>query len=145
MHSSRLATSLACVLTVATPALAEDFVLVKNAGITTDALTPQQVRALFLGETKTWDGGGAVQVVLPEGEEGVFKAFAAAIFRVPAGVLRGKQKQEVFKGELRKPLACSSDTACLELVKSTKGAVGVVSAEAAAHLPAGVALLKVSN
>jgi hypothetical protein len=69
-----------------------------------------------------------------------FAVFAAGI---SDDTLANKMKQEVFKGELRRPIVVTSDKSCVNAVANDPGGVGVVSAETAKSLPEGVTVLAV--
>ena len=134
MRSFILAAAAALALPLAS--LADDFVLVRNAKTASDKVTAEEAKDMFLGKAKSWKKGGPVQVVLPaKGSPEL--AWLAGLFGVPESTLLSKIKQEVFKGELRKPIDASDEGALLQAVGKTDGALGVASSSAS--LPAGVA------
>jgi len=67
------------------------------------------------------------------------------VFDVGEVTLLTKIKQEVFKGEMKKPIACSGDEECLAKVKANEGGIAIVTSVAASALPAGVVILNLSN
>jgi len=126
-------------------ARADNFVFVRNAKNNTARLTKADVRAIFTGKQKQWGDGKLVQVVLAqEGSPGL-GWLTGTIFGVGEVALITKIKQEVFKGEMRRPISCDGDEDCIAKVKANEGGVAVVSSEAAAALPAGVATVPISN
>src|SRR5262245_22290543 len=89
-------------------AAGDGFVLVANARSTRQTLPKADVRALYTGKAKQLDGEAVVVVVRGE-EDAVFVTFADQVFGVPPHTLMSKIKQEVFKGEMAKPIKAASD------------------------------------
>jgi hypothetical protein len=56
-----------------------------------------------------------------------------------------KIKQEVFKGEMKKPITAATPAEAVEAVRNNPGAIAVVPADTAKALPAGVALLPLGD
>ncbi len=127
---------------LATAARAEDMVAVRNAKVPTTSVSKTELRELLTGKTKQWPNGSLVQVVMGGEESPDVQWMASKIFGVGTVALVTKMKQEVFKGELKKPLSCTTDEECLALVKRTEGALAFVSA--GTKLPAGVAPLAIT-
>lgn len=126
-------------------ARADNFVFVRNARNSTARLSRADVRAIYTGKQKQWGDGKLVQVVLgQEGSPGL-GWLTGTIFGVGEVALITKIKQEVFKGEMRRPISCEGDEDCIAKVKANEGGVAVVSSEAALALPSGVVVLPVSN
>jgi len=120
---------------------ADDFIVIKNAKNSVDSVSVAEVKDVFIGRMKTWKGGGVVVTVLgSEGSPG-FAWLAEKIFSVNAKTLMSKIKQEVFKGEMNKPISVADDDEAISQVKGNASAVAVVSAAKAASLPAGVTVL----
>lgn len=101
------------------------------------------LKGLYLGKVKTRGGAPVIVVVRPEGDE-VFEHFATEMFDVSAKTLLAKIKQEVFKGEMTKPIKAADDAAVLHAVAADPAAIGVVATGAARTLPDGVAVLEVT-
>jgi ABC-type phosphate transport system substrate-binding protein len=135
------------VLVASARASADDgFVIVVNASAGAEhALTRKDVKALFLGEKKVWGSGAVVQLTMIDDDDPALTAMASAVFGVPSNVLRAKIKQRVFAGDLRKPNTATSEADLLELVKKTPGAIAVVSAANATHLPSGVTSITIGG
>jgi len=122
---------------------ADGFVFIRHARSSTTTVSASEVREMLTGKTKQWRGGAVVQVVLPPEGGPAMKWLAESVFGVTEKVLLTKIRQEVFKGEMRKPLTSASDTQSIELVKAHAGGLGAVTADAARALPEGVAILTV--
>jgi len=125
-------------------ARADGFAVVCNAHGAPSSLDKSEVRAIFTGKTKTISGNAVLVVVRGEGDA-TFGQFADAVFGISAKTLLAKIKQEVFKGEMPKPVKAGSDDEVLEAVGQTAGTIGVVSAGAAQHLPKTVTVIRIGG
>jgi hypothetical protein len=129
--------------TFARAAMADDFVLVRNTRNTTASVSRGDVKDLSVGKRKTWGSGAVVQLVLPPAGTPALDWFASAVVGVPEGALLNKIRQEVFKGELRKPLTAASDKDTLSAVAADPGTLGIVHATSVKSLPGDVAVLAI--
>ena len=139
--------ALALVLLVASrPARADDgLVLIRNAKNPTASLSVAAAAKLFTGRTKVWSDGSVVQPVLLDGGSKEFKWLAGRVFGIAPRELLSKMKQEVFRGEMRRPIVVSASADCAAAVARKAGAIGVVDAATAKALPAGVAIIKLDH
>jgi hypothetical protein len=126
------------------PAGADGFVLIRNAKSPSTALSKSEVRAIYMGKAKMFGNDVAV-VVVPADDTPAFSGFADQVFGTNTKTLLTKIKQEVFKGEMSKPLKAAADDDVVHLVAGTAGAIGVVSAPTAKTLPATVAVIAVGG
>lgn len=124
-------------------AQAVEFVLIHNTKTGTQSVTRSELKDMAIGRRKTWPSGAPVQLVLEPVGAPEMKWFATISTGISDDTLAAKMKQEVFKGELRRPINVSSDKACVNAVANDPGGVGVVSAETAKSLPEGVTVLAV--
>jgi len=124
-------------------ALGADFVLIQNAKTGAQSVTHAELKELAIGKKKTWPSGGPVQLVLEPPGTPELRWFAQQAAGTTDETLYAKIKQEVFKGELRRPVSVTSDKDCVSAVAADPGAMGVVSAETAKSLPAGVTVLAI--
>jgi hypothetical protein len=128
----------ACLLALwAGPAQA-DFVVVRNAKNTTAKLAKDAVKGVFSGRTKTWPGGETIILVIGSEDSPAMSWLASAIFGVSTKTFLAKIKQDVFKGDVPRPLSANDDAATIKKVQSGAGVVGVVTDAAARSLPADV-------
>ena len=97
-------------------AAADGFALVANARAGTASLSKSDVRALYTGKAKTL-GGNAVVVVVRGEDDAPFGQFVDQVFGIPARALLAKIKQEVFKGEMQKPVKAASDDEVVQAVE----------------------------
>ena len=124
-------------------ARAVEFVLIHNVKTGQTSVSKNELKDMAIGRRKTWSSGAPVQLVLQAVGTPEMKWFAIYAAGISDDTLANKMKQEVFKGELRRPIIVSSDKGCVNAVANDPGAVGVVSAETAKSLPEGVAVLAV--
>jgi len=125
-------------------ARADDYVLIRNAKSPSSTLSKADVRAIYTGKSKMFGNDVAV-VVVPNDDTPAFAAFTERVFDTNTKTLISKIKQEVFKGDMSKPLKASSDADVVHLVSATVGTIGVIAAAAAKALPAGVAVIPVGG
>lgn len=124
-------------------ALAVEFVLIHNAKTGTSSVSKTELKDMAIGRKKAWPSGAPVQLVLESVGAPEMKWFALYAAGISDDTLAAKMKQEVFKGELRRPINVTSDKSCVNAVANDPGGVGVVSAETAKSLPDGVTVLAV--
>jgi hypothetical protein len=127
-----------------TYAAADGFVLICNAKASTRALSRADVRSLYTGKAKTLGGNAVVVVIRPE-DDVTFTAFADQIFGVATKTLLSKIKQEVFKGEMPKPVKAATDEEVIQNVGASAGMIGVVSPQGAGHLPSTVTAITIGS
>jgi len=127
--------------TLVVRAHAEDFVLIRNAKSPGTQLSKADVRALYTGKTKMF-GNDVATVIVPNDDTPAFAAFSDRVFDTTTKTLLSKIKQEVFKGDMKKPATVGSAAECIAFVKKSAGGVCVVDADSAKSLPDGVAVLK---
>jgi ABC-type phosphate transport system substrate-binding protein len=125
-------------------ATGDGFALVVNARSTSQTLGKTFVRALYTGKAKQLDGHAVVVVVRGE-DDAVFAAFVDQVFGIPSRALLSKIKQEVFKGEMAKPVKAANDDEVVQAVAASPGMLGVVSSEAAGHLPRTVKVIAIGG
>jgi hypothetical protein len=127
-----------------TYAAADGFVMICNARAATRSLSRADVRALYTGKAKTL-GGNAVVVVIRGDDDPSFAQFVDQVFGVATKTLLSKIKQEVFKGEMTKPVKAATDDEVIQNVGASPGMLGVVSAQGAGHLPSTVVAVAVGS
>ncbi|HEY6039321.1 MAG TPA: hypothetical protein VIV58_33795 [Kofleriaceae bacterium] len=131
-----------CVLV--TSARADDYVLIRNAKSPGATLSKAELRAIYTGKTKLFGNDVAI-VVVPSDDTPAFATFTDRVFGTTTKTLLTKIKQEVFKGEMARPLKAASDEDVVHLVAGTAGTIGVIAAPAAKSLPPTVAVLPVGG
>jgi hypothetical protein len=124
----------ACLLLATGPAHA-DYVLVRNAKNATPKLSKDAAKKLFSGRTRTWASGDTVILVIGTEDSPAMQWLASTIFGVSAKTFLAKIKQDVFKGDVPRPLPANDDAGTIKKVQTGAGVVGVVSDAAAKSLP----------
>lgn len=127
-----------------TTAAADGFVVIANARASVRSLSKADVRALYTGKTKTVGGAAAVVVVRAE-DDAMFAQFVDQVFGIPTRALLSKIKQEVFKGEMAKPIKAASDDEVMQAVSGSPGTIGVVSRDAAGRVPKTVTVIAIGD
>lgn len=119
--------SLASLLVVTHADADAGFVLVVNKANPVASLTPSTLKRLCTGVTKTWDGGSVVQLGIIAADTPETKFLATTLDTTPREMLSLIQ-QQIFKGELRRPVALRSSAECVALAASNPGAICVAAA-----------------
>lgn len=111
-----------------------------NASNPTSTLSGSELKKALTGGTKQWPNGAIVQVGLtaPNSREVASLAEAAGM---SAEDLLSRIQQQVFKGEMRRPVMLRSSAECIGLARSVPGSICAVIAGAA--LPADVKIIQV--
>ena len=124
----------------ALPALAADFQLVANNGVSTSSLTKSAASAIFLKKTLKWDDGTPIVVADQNDKSPVRDAFTTFVHGKSVAAIKSFWQQQIFSGRDVPPVEQASDAAVLAFVRSTPGAVGYISAKTPAT---GVKVLEV--
>jgi hypothetical protein len=136
----------ATILLVASSASAADnFVLVRNTHNPVTTLSKTDVRKLFTGRSKQWSSGKVFQGVIGELDTPEFVWLATAIFGMSPKDLLTKMKQEIFRGEMKRPIVVKSSDQCIEVVQSTETALCVATETSARALPPEVQTIRLSD
>ncbi|MGA8761978.1 MAG: hypothetical protein WB562_03730 [Candidatus Sulfotelmatobacter sp.] len=107
-------------------ARAQDVVLVANQGVHISAIRAADLRAIFTGEkTRFADGSHAVPVTLKGGA--VHEVFLRNYVGESPDDFRAQWRKAVFTGQGAMPKTCDSESALIEYVAATPGALGYVS------------------
>jgi ABC-type phosphate transport system substrate-binding protein len=126
-------------------AFADDYSFVRNAANPTAQLSASEVKDLYTGKKKEWSNGAPVQLVLTGESSPELGWLASTFYGVSSRSLLSKIKQEVFKGEMAKPIMVESEAETIEKLKTAKGGIGIVSAAAAKALPSTVVTIQVNK
>lgn len=110
-------------------AVADNFILVTSSKNPVAAVSKADLKEMCLGKKKQWDKGSIVQLLLQDEDSAALNWLASTIFDTSPKTLITKMRQEVFKGELQKPVRCASDAECADQAKALGGALTFVSAQ----------------
>jgi hypothetical protein len=133
--------AVACLAAFAPVAWPDDFVIIRNAKNPITSIAPAQAKEMAIGKRKVWPHGAVVGLVLTQVGSPELGWFASRVCGVADAALMAKIKQEVFKGELRKPLIVASSVDVVAAVAADEGALGIVRADAMKSGAPGVAVL----
>lgn len=107
-------------------ARAQDVVLVANKSVQILTITDADLRAIFMGtRTRFADGSHAVPVTLRGGP--VHEVFLRNHVGEGPEEFRAEWRKVVFTGQGAMPKAFDSESALIEYVAATRGAIGYVS------------------
>jgi hypothetical protein len=107
-------------------AAAQDVVLVANKSVQISSIRSSDLRAIFTGEkTRFADGSHAVPVTLKGGP--AHEVFLKHYCDESPDEFRAQWRKAVFTGQGAMPRAFASESALIEYVVATPGAVGYVS------------------
>jgi ABC-type phosphate transport system substrate-binding protein len=107
-------------------ARAQDVVLIANLGVQVSEIKDTDLRAIFTGEkTKFSDGSHAVPVTLKGGP--AHEVFLRNHLGESPDHFRAQWRKAVFTGQGAMPRGFDSESALIEYVAATPGAVGYVS------------------
>lgn len=117
------------------------FVVVRNAKNPTAKLSKDALKGVFTGKTKAWTGGETIILVIGNEDSAAMQWLADSVLGVSAKTYLSKIKQDVFKGDVPKPLSANDDAGTIKRLQSGAGVVGLVSDAAAKSLPADLAVI----
>jgi hypothetical protein len=107
-------------------ASAQDIVLVANKGVQISEIRAADLRAIFMGaKTRFADGSHAVPVTLKGGP--AHEVFLKNHVGESPDEFRAQWRKAVFTGQGAMPRAFDSESALIEYVAATPGALGYVS------------------
>lgn len=114
------------ILAACSAASAQEVILVANKGLQVTAISAADLRAIFLGtKTRFSDGSHAVPVTLKGGP--VHEVFLRHYIGQSPGEFRAQWRKTVFTGQGAVLKAFDSESALLQYVAATPGALGYVS------------------
>jgi hypothetical protein len=117
-----------------------DFVLIRNKKTALSNISLADARKLYFAEIKQWPSGIVVQVVL-HADGSPENVWLSQRFGLKSKDLLTRIKQEVFRGEMKRPILVSNTVECVDAVKQHDGAVGVIPRDAISQLPPTVEVL----
>jgi hypothetical protein len=136
---------LVAALLVSSGAESDSFVFVGNSRNEVPNLSKLEVRKLFTGQAKQWRSGRVFQGVIGEPNSAELGWLAATIFGVSSKDLLTRIKQEIFRGEMKRPIVVKSSEECIEVVEKNEAALCVATEASAKTLPAGVIVIALTD
>jgi ABC-type phosphate transport system substrate-binding protein len=126
MNQNRWVIVLLGFLSCCSSASAQDVVLVANKNVQISAISISDLRAIFTGvKTRFSDGSHAVPVILKGGP--AHEVFVKNYCREDPNEFRDQWRKAIFTGQGSMPRAFDSESALLQYVATTPGAIGYVS------------------
>ncbi len=119
----------------------DDFVVIRNASNDLGSMSRDDLYKIYTGGTKLF-GGGVAQAVIGKEDSGEL-LWLAGLFDMRPKDLLTKIKQQVFSGEMRRPIVAKTQEEAVAAVQNNRGGVAVVAASAVSSLPSGVAVLSI--
>jgi ABC-type phosphate transport system substrate-binding protein len=123
-------------------ARAGDFVFIKNSQNDTAQASKDDLKEIFTGKRGSWKNGQKIEIGIGPNGSPELKWLAQELIGASEDILLAKIKQEVFKGDMKKPTPVASAAECFALVKHSPGGICVVDDASAKTLPDGAAVLK---
>jgi len=111
---------------------AQDYKVVVNSATTVASMSKAEVARLFLKQDTRWKDGKPVAVVDLPPASAVRQGFSKTVLGKDVGSVNSYWQQQVFSGRASPPVVKQSDADVVAYVAATPGAVGYVSADAAA-------------
>jgi hypothetical protein len=127
----------------AVSAAGEEFVLIRNGKNPVTRLSPGDVKDMAVGKKRVWPDGPVVQMVLGPAGSPELHWLSATLLGAPEATYLARVRQEVFKGEMRRPIVATVERECVDAVATYPGALGVVRAATARRLPPSVSVVSV--
>lgn len=109
------------------PSQADELLVIAHPGVAVTGLTSEELAAIYLLKTTSWQGGGNIVPVNREAGSNARSIFSGAVLRQPPNALSAYWNQMHFKGKVP-PLVQESDQAVLAFVQKVPGAIGYISA-----------------
>jgi ABC-type phosphate transport system substrate-binding protein len=133
----------ALALALAAPAAAEEpFKVVANLEVSAESLSRAQLSDLFLKRASAFPGGGPAAPVDLAEDSKTFEEFSKEVHGKPGSLVRAFWKKVAASGRDSPPPVRHSDDEVLAFVRTTRGAIGYVSATAPTS---GVKIIRVGN
>jgi len=108
-----------------------EFRIVANLKVPATTLSRSDLARVFMKTTATWSDGTPIVPVDQDRTSAVRDVFSRAIHNLDPDAVAARWQTLVFAGRGVPPTVKKSDAEVLELVRSTPGAIGYVSADAA--------------
>jgi hypothetical protein len=108
-------------------ALAGDFLVVVNASNSITSISRADLKRAITGGTKLWGNGAVVQLGLIPSDAPETRYLGSLIDMSTRDLIERIQEQ-VFKGEMRRPIVLKSSQDCVALARFSQGAICVVAA-----------------
>lgn len=110
------------------PARADEIVVIVNDRVSAAALTPEQVRAVFLGERQYWDGVRAFPVTYPDASP-LMREFLRQVLGMGVNEFRSWWIKRIFREGDTPPMRVNSPADALQAIMANPGGIGFLHAD----------------
>lgn len=104
------------------------FVVVVHIDNPVDSISSDELSRIFLKKIRQWESGRTIQVVEQRAAARVRAAFTEEIHRRSVPAVAAYWQQQIFSGRAVPPPERSSDNDILDYVRSSRDAIGYISA-----------------
>ena len=111
------------------PGHADAFAVLVNNANPVSVLSRQELKKAVTGGTKQWGNGAVVQLGVIPGDAPETQ-YLGSLVDLGARDLIARIQEQVFKGEMRRPVTLRSSADCTALVRGSPGAICVASSSA---------------
>jgi hypothetical protein len=109
-----------------------EHVLVLSGQNPVPELSAAELKRLFTGGTKQWSSGAVVQVALVPTQVPETVSLASLLDTTPSELI-GRIQQQVFRGEMRRPVVLRSAVQCVAFAGQTPGGICIAPRSAASE------------
>lgn len=132
-NDKRRCKNLALVLTLlsllAVTLQAQAITVISNASVDRSELELKDVRAIFTMKKRLWSDGQPIQVYVLSPEQSSHREFCKNVLGVFPRQLQSIWHRLVYSGTGQAPIELSSEQEMIDVVSSTKGAIGYIKQE----------------
>lgn len=114
-------------MTMAIPA--QGITVITNASVDRSELQLTELRAIFTMKKRLWSDGQPVQVYVLTPEQGSHREFCKQVLGVFPRQLQSIWHRLVYSGTGEAPIELNNEQEMLEVIASTKGAIGYIQQE----------------
>lgn len=132
-NDKRRCKSLALLLTLlsllAVTLQAQAITVISNASVDRSELELKDVRAIFTMKKRLWSDGQPIQVYVLSPEQSSHREFCKNVLGVFPRQLQSIWHRLVYSGTGQAPIELSSEQEMIDVISSTKGAIGYIKQE----------------
>lgn len=108
---------------------AQGITVISNASVDRSELQLKDLRAIYTMKKRLWSDGHAIQVYVLTPEQDSHREFCKQVLGVFPRQLQSIWHRLVYSGTGEAPIELNSEKEMLEVISSTKGAIGYIQQE----------------
>jgi ABC-type phosphate transport system substrate-binding protein len=108
---------------------AQAITVISNASVDRSELELKDVRAIFTMKKRLWSDGQPIQVYVLNSEQSSHREFCKKVLGVFPRQLQSIWHRLVYSGTGQAPIELSSEQEMIDVIASTKGAIGYIKQE----------------